>query len=66
MRPRIALVHDQECLAVPEEALVRSAPAPVAEPEPESRMPGSSRRDWVYREMALLGPDAGPWAERDH
>jgi len=24
-----------------------------------------SRRDWVYREMALLGPDAAPWVEGD-
>ncbi len=68
MRPRLILVHDQEqleCFAVPAEAL--STPAVVAEPEPEPKpsMPGSRRRNWVYREMALLGPDAAPWVESD-
>jgi len=56
MRPRFVLVRDQEALA-----LCADAPAPEA--QPVSRIPGASRRDWVYREMALLGPDALPWVE---
>ena len=65
MRPRLLLVHDQdpfECFGVPSSALQEPAMAP--EPEPEPPMPGSSRRDWVYREMQL-GADAAPWVDRD-
>ncbi len=26
-------------------------------------IPGTNRRNWVYREIAQLGADAGPWVE---
>jgi hypothetical protein len=65
MRPPLMLVHDPEQLervAVPDSALK----APDVAPEQESHIfPGASRRDWVYREISQLGPDAAPWVERD-
>lgn len=36
-------------------------PEPEAAPHPD--LPGSRRRDWVYREMGLLGAEAFPWVE---
>ena len=29
-------------------------------------LPGTNRRNWVYREMALLGPDAAPWIDTEN
>ena len=66
MPSRLLLVHDQdpfECFGIPASTL--QEPAMAAAPEPEaSPLPGSSRRDWVYREISQLGADAAPWVER--
>ena len=65
MRPRLMLVHDQEqleCFAVPASAL---KDPPLAPEEEKQSLPGSSRRNWVYREISQLGADAAPWVERD-
>ena len=67
MPGRLLLVHDQdpfECFGIPSSAL--REPAMAAEPEAQAHpLPGSSRRDWVYREISQLGADAAPWVERD-
>ena len=64
MRPPLMLVHDPEQLervAVTDSSLeAPHAPAPEAH-----AFPGASRRNWVYREISQLGPDAAPWVERD-
>ena len=44
-----------ECFAIPSHVLAEE----VAQ-EPAPAMPGSTRRDWVMRELALLGPEAMP------
>jgi len=58
------IVHAQQQLervAVPDS----SVKAPVGAPEPQPHaFPGASRRNWVYREISQLGPDAAPWVER--
>ena len=53
--------HEQdpfECfgIAPPVEAAVEVSRTPP--------LPGTNRRNWVYREMASLGADAAPWLER--
>ena len=65
MPVRLLLVHDQdpfECFGVPSSSLQEPAPAPEPQAHP---LPGSSRRNWVYREISQLGADAAPWVERD-
>jgi hypothetical protein len=60
MTPYLRLVTEQDrfdCSAVTPE------PAEV-QPPMEPPIPGSRRREWVYREMGLLGPEATPWLER--
>jgi hypothetical protein len=42
-----------ECFGIP--AHVWELPPEVP---PEERVPGADRRNWVYREMAMLGVDA--------
>ena len=54
------LFHDQdlfECfgVAAPLEAFTEVGPAPP--------LPGTNRRNWVYREIAQLGADAAPWID---
>lgn len=58
MRPFLVLGHDQEKpegFGIPQGSV--EAPVLVPEPEPNA-FPGSSRRDWVYRELSQLGLDA--------
>ncbi|HUL96425.1 MAG TPA: hypothetical protein VLT89_10460 [Usitatibacter sp.] len=55
-----ARLHEQdqfECFGVtaPMEAHTEVARVPP--------LPGTNRRSWVYREMAMLGPDAAPWVD---
>ena len=64
LRP-LLLVHDQEqleCLRVPPSAVKEPVPGPAEE---KHSLPGSSRRNWVYRAISQLGEDAAPWVERD-
>lgn len=39
------------------------SPATTPESEPHPDLPGSRRREWVYREMEFLGSEATPWLE---
>lgn len=53
---RLVLVHDQQTLKK----------EPALAPEPETHpLPGSGRRDWVYREISQLGAEPAPRVERD-
>jgi hypothetical protein len=57
-------VHDPESLERPSLS-VDGLGRPARDATSESTIPGASRRDWVYREMALLGPDALAWIDDD-
>ena len=49
-----------ECFAIPTHVLAEDAAS-----EPAPAVPGSNRRDWVMRELALLGAEAIPSALYD-
>jgi hypothetical protein len=44
-----------ECCGIPAHVMEVASEAGV-----EERLPGAGRRNWVYREIAMLGADATP------
>ena len=55
-RPLDSHEEEYECFGIPASVFV----ADEEQPSPAAPLPGATRRNWVTREMALLGVEALP------